>query len=242
MNIIKVNATESSNTFARDWYQTNKNSEAVCIWVKEQTAGRGQRGASWQSNTGQNLTFSIVYPAPVVEIDSQFLLSQAVGLGVLEALQKCKIGNLNLKWPNDILSAGFKIGGILIENIWSNGKIAASVIGIGLNVNQISFAELPKASSMKLVSGRNFELQEVLELLLNKIKTNLDQVQNRKIQLRQSYEKSLFRKDKVSTFELPNGKLLSGIIRGVTSGGLLKVQVEDEHIRTFDLKELKLLF
>ena len=242
MNIIKVNATESSNTFARNWYQSNKNSGAVCIWVKEQTAGRGQRGATWQSNTGQNLTFSLVYPNPVIEIDSQFLLSQAVGLGVLEALQEIKIKNLSLKWPNDILSAGFKIGGILIENLWSNGKIAACVIGIGLNINQISFNDLPKASSLKLVTGKDFEPEEVLQILLMKIKAKLDRLGDQKDHIQQEYEKSLFRKDKVSTFQLPNGKLLSGIILGVTAAGLLKVQVEENRVRTFDLKELKLLF
>ncbi|HSM62994.1 MAG TPA: hypothetical protein VK833_03545, partial [Gillisia sp.] len=148
-----------------------------------------------------------------------------------------------LKWPNDIMADSFKIGGVLIENILQNNRIAASIIGIGLNVNQVLFPGLPKASSLKNLSGTVFSRDEVLSAILNKMEKMI--LSNNKLffeNVLEDYEKLLFRRKKASTFQLKDGSLLTGIILGVTPSGLLKVQVEDEEIRTFDLKELTLLF
>ena len=120
MHNIKVNATESTNSLAREWFNTNKNDYPICITAHHQTSGRGQRGATWVSNAGENLTFSVIYPKPNVEIGDQFLISAAVGLHIIKALKQLKINNLKLKWPNDIMADGYKIGGVLIENILQN--------------------------------------------------------------------------------------------------------------------------
>src|SRR5690606_37845685 len=102
MRIIKVSATESTNSLARELYQSNKNAEPFSIIADDQIAGRGQRGTSWVSNPGENLTMSVVFPKPAIKIQEQFLLSACVGLGVLEALNSLKINTLKLKWPNEI--------------------------------------------------------------------------------------------------------------------------------------------
>ena len=243
MHIIKVNATESTNTLAREWFQSNKKLEPVCILTNSQTKGRGQRGATWVSNAGENLTFSIVYPLPQVAIQDQFLISAGVGLQLIAALNVLKINNLKLKWPNDIMAENYKIGGVLIENIISNNKIAASIIGIGLNINQVQFEDLPKASSLKKLTGLIYSTDEVLAIVLQKLDEMIVAKTNFYFYgILEKYENTLFRKNKASTFQLKDGSLLTGIILGVTSTGLLKVQVEDEAISTFDLKELKLLF
>ncbi|MCF4102442.1 biotin--[acetyl-CoA-carboxylase] ligase [Gillisia sp. M10.2A] len=243
MRIIKVSATQSTNSFAREWYQSNRSSLPVCIIAANQTSGRGQRGATWVSKAGENLTFSVVYPNPELAIQDQFLLSASVGLAILDAMKELNIYNLNLKWPNDILAANFKIGGILIENILNSGKIDSCIIGIGLNVNQLSFPGLPKASSLKSLNGRQFELEEVLSVLLQKLNDRLDSLPvTLAEEVLKEYEDVLFRKGKVSTFQLKDSSMLTGIIVGITSTGLLKVQVEDNKILQFDLKELKLLF
>jgi BirA family biotin operon repressor/biotin-[acetyl-CoA-carboxylase] ligase len=85
MHIIKVNATESTNSLAREWFNTNKNDSPICIVANNQTSGRGQRRAAWVSNAGENLTFSVIYPKPSVEISNQFLISAAVGLQLIKA-------------------------------------------------------------------------------------------------------------------------------------------------------------
>lgn len=242
MRIIKVNATESTNILAREWYQANTILAPVCFVANEQTLGRGQRGASWISNAGENLTFSVLYPKPALQIHQQFALSAAVGIAVIEALTSLEINNLKLKWPNDIMAANFKIGGILIENILANGSIGASIIGIGLNVNQLSFSGLPRASSMKKISGKEFETENVLKLILKKLEILIAEIGINSEKILADYEKLLFRKEKVSTFQLPDSSFLTGIIEGITSTGLLKVQVEENTIKTFDLKELKLLY
>ncbi len=243
MRIIKVSATESTNTLARECYQANKNEAPFCVVAELQTMGRGQRGAGWVSNAGENLTMSVVFPQPQVEIQNQFVLSATVGIAVLSALQELKINKLKLKWPNDIMAANFKIGGILIENILSNGSIGASIIGLGININQTEFPLLPKATSLRSLTGKYFNCEAVMEILLHHLEKSLNSLTYSSSQsVFSNYEKVLFRRDMVSTFELRNGDFLCGIIKGITSAGLLKVEVEDQQLKHYDLKELKLLF
>ncbi|TVZ27405.1 BirA family biotin operon repressor/biotin-[acetyl-CoA-carboxylase] ligase [Gillisia sp. Hel_I_86] len=243
MHIIKVSATESTNSLAREWFNTNKYDSPICIIASNQTSGRGQRGARWVSNAGENLTFSVIYPKPSVDITDQFLISAAVGLQLLKALKQLKINNLKLKWPNDIMADGYKIGGVLIENILQNNQIGASIIGIGLNVNQVDFPELPKAASLKNLTGTIYATEEVLSVILEHLEKMITSNDNSFFEaVLEDYETNLFRRKKASTFQLKDGSLLIGIILGVTPSGLLKLKVEDEEIRTFDLKELKLLF
>lgn len=243
MIIIKVSATASANSFAREWCQSNKNLTPTCIHALDQISGRGQRGASWLSNAGENLTFSVIYPNPEVSVQSQFVLSAGVGLALLDALNELKINNLMLKWPNDIMAENFKIGGILIENILNSGKIETTIIGVGLNVNQLVFSGLPKAASLKSLTQRDFDTETVLERILEHLEKFLKSLSKTpEAEILSRYEKELFRKNKASTFQLPDGNLLTGIIKGVTPAGLLKVQMEDDSIKIFELKQLKLLF
>ena len=243
MRIIKVSATESTNSLARELYQSNKKAEAFCVMAEEQIAGRGQRGTSWASNPGENLTMSVVFPKPAVKIQEQFLLSASVALGVLDALNGLKINNLKLKWPNDIMSASYKIGGILIENILSNGSISAAIIGLSLNINQLQFQGLPKAASLRSLNNKVYDINIFAEVISTAIETKLDKLGHVPgEQILKEYERTLFKRNKVSTFLYPNGDLLTGIIKGVTPTGLLKVVVEDDGFMFFDLKEIKLLF
>ena len=243
MRIIKVSATESTNSLARELYQSNKNAEPFSIIAEDQIAGRGQRGTSWVSNPGENLTMSVVFPKPAIKIQEQFLLSACVGLGVLEALNSLKINTLKLKWPNDIMSANYKIGGILIENILSNGSISAAIIGLGLNINQLHFSGLPKAASLRSLYGYEYDILMVGETVSTSIESKLEAMKTVPAkEILKEYEGKLFKRNKVSTFLYPNGNLLTGIIKGVTPTGLLKVLVEDDELKLFDLKEIKLLF
>ncbi|MDX1545194.1 MAG: biotin--[acetyl-CoA-carboxylase] ligase, partial [Christiangramia sp.] len=117
MRIIKVNAIDSTNSFVREFYEGNNDFEPVCVRAISQKKGRGQRGSSWESKAGENLTFSILYPQKKLNVSRHFLLSATISLAVLKALHELQIPELKVKWPNDILSARRKVGGILIENI-----------------------------------------------------------------------------------------------------------------------------
>ncbi|PKD18258.1 biotin--acetyl-CoA-carboxylase ligase [Salegentibacter salinarum] len=243
MRIIKVNATNSTNEFARELYRGKTSFEPICVVAYEQTKGRGQRGSGWVSNSGENLTFSVLYPKIKVGVNHQFLMSATVSLAIIEVLNKFNVPALKVKWPNDIMSARYKISGILIENILKNNEIAASIIGVGLNVNQTEFPDLPQASSLKLVTGVHFNLDEILKRITDELEEKLTQI-NAEVEtsILEKYAKNMFRRDAVSTFQLPDETYLTGIIRGVTTSGRLNLEIEDSVFKTFDLKEIKLMY
>ncbi|MCB7481087.1 biotin--[acetyl-CoA-carboxylase] ligase [Christiangramia sediminis] len=243
MRTIKVNAIDSTNSFVREFYEGNINFEPVCVRAITQTAGRGQRGSNWLSKAGENLTFSILYPQKKLKISRYFLLSATISLAVLKVLQGLEIPNIKIKWPNDILSAKKKIGGILIENIVKTEGIVASVIGIGMNVNQENFDDLPNAGSLKSITGKNFDLDELLNRLVHKIEMDLNELPNRKsTDILEEYAQNMFRLNVVSSFSSKEEGNFNGIIRGVTTEGKLNLEIEDGVFKTFDLKEIQLLY
>ena len=243
MHLIKVSAINSTNSFGREMFRENPAMPLTCIWAKRQLEGRGQRGTVWSSQAGKNLTFSIIFPRPKIEIAQQFLLSAAVATAIITALQKFSLPELKLKWPNDIMSANKKIGGILIENVIADATIAASVIGVGLNVNQKDFEGLPGASSMLTSCGRKFDLDEVLTKVLQECEAALTSLKGQNSEaILKAYKNHLFRRQVPSTFQLPDETYFSGLIWDVTATGKLLVKTEEEFIREFDLKEVKLCF
>jgi len=242
MRTIKVNAIDSTSSFVKKFYEGTANFKPVCVRAITQTAGRGQRGSNWMSKSGENLTFSILYPQKKLNISKHFMLSATVSLAVVRVLEDIGIPDLKVKWPNDILSAKNKIGGILIENIVRTEGIVASVIGIGLNVNQTEFNNLPNAGSLKSVTNKNFDLDELLESLVHKIENELEALPSiSTTELLEMYAKNMFRINVVSTFNF-NGQKLNGIIRGVTTEGKLNLEIEAGVFKTFDLKEIQLLY
>jgi BirA family transcriptional regulator, biotin operon repressor / biotin---[acetyl-CoA-carboxylase] ligase len=243
MHLIKVSAINSTNSFGREMFRENPKMSATCIVAKNQLQGRGQRGTTWNSQPGLNLTFSVVYPAPGISPGQQFLLSAAVATALVRALENYHLPRLRVKWPNDIMSANFKLGGILIENVITEAKVAASVIGIGLNVNQKDFPGLPGAGSMFSVSGNKFNLDEVLNLLLKELDNELMVLSEKRAdEILKAYKSRLFRMQVPSTFELPDKTLLTGVIADVSPVGKLMVRCEEKLLREFDLKEVRLLY
>ena len=141
------------------------------------------------------------------------------------------------------MSANRKIGGILIENVITEGKVAASVIGVGLNVNQKDFPGLPDAGSMYAVSGKKYDLEEVLERLLQELEKELAQLSNKRAaEILTHYKSHLFRMQVPSTFQLLDNKLFTGMIADVSLSGKLLVRTEEELLKEFDLKEVRLCF
>lgn len=243
MRIIKLDATDSTNAYLKNVMLSEVLDDFTIVTVKAQLKGRGQMGSQWQSEPGKNLTFSVLKKFDTLPVREQFLLNIAVSLAVYNTLINLQIPDVSIKWPNDILSGSLKICGILIENVLYDQQIQSAVIGIGLNVNQLSFDQLPNATSIKLVTGKTFVIDEILQALVKQLKQVFLEFRGKTVgEVKTDYEKLLFRKDKPSTFRQPSGELFMGFIQGISDQGRLSVVLEDSVIREFDFKELQLLY
>lgn len=244
MHIIKLNATDSTNSYLRKLSAVKVVDDYTTVIAKKQTQGRGQMGTTWSSQTSKNITFSVFKDVSDFNLAHPFYISIVTSLALLKTLQFFSISRLSVKWPNDILSEDKKICGILIENVIKQNKTNASIIGIGLNVNQTEFKNLPKASSLKIITGKVFDLDEIVHNILKNLeyyffllkKGNYDV-------LKEDYETYLFRKNKPSTFKDKEGTVFSGFIKGICeSSGNLQVLLEDDIVKAFDLKTITLLY
>ncbi|WP_044403292.1 biotin--[acetyl-CoA-carboxylase] ligase [Lacinutrix sp. Hel_I_90] len=243
MRIIKLDAIDSTNTFLKEISSADALEDYTVVIAKAQTKGKGRMGNEWNSKSSKNLTFSVFKHLHGVSFERQFYLSIVTALAITKTLEAYNISKLFVKWPNDILSADKKIAGILIENVIKQNKLAHSIIGIGLNVNQIEFEHLPRASSLKKISGKTFDLDEVLQHLLINLKYYFSLLESGEIEmLKHTYEAQLFRKNKPSTFENVEGELFSGFIQGISNTGNLIVLLEDAIIKEFSLNEIKLRY
>ena len=243
MNVIKLNATESTNSFLKELLLTQNVDNFTVVITDNQTKGKGQIGAIWNSQSGKNLTFSLLVKDFVVNASSVFILNTLISISLIKALEKFKINDLSIKWPNDILSERKKIGGILIENIFKGNNEIVSVVGIGLNVNQMLFENLPQASSLAILNSKEFDKDLILEEILLQIrlyyKLIIDQVKN---DFWEEYHNYLFKKDIPAAFLAINNKQFMGIIKGVTQFGKLRIMLEDDSIQEFNIKEIKMLY
>lgn len=243
MQIIKLNATDSTNLYLKDLMNKRSLDDFTIVAADSQTLGRGQIGTKWESEPFKNLTFSVLKKLDSEQFKNPFLLNICVSLAVFSALKTLDIPDLKVKWPNDIMSGHFKICGILIENIFSGTRMLSSIIGIGLNVNQENFLDLHNVSSLKLLTGRNFELDGLLLLLQDALKKSFTEFEEKGADVfRNRYESSLFRKDKPSTFKDAKGLMFMGFIRGVSDQGKLMVAHEDGYLKEYNMKEISLLY
>lgn len=243
MQIIKLDATDSTNQYLKDLILSGVPIDFTVVVAKEQRKGRGQMGAVWQSEIGKNLTFSVLKKTNMLKVHNQYQLNVCISLAIIRALNTLLVPDLRIKWPNDIMSGSSKICGILIENILLGSTIQTSIIGIGLNVNQKRFNSLTNVSSLKLLLGQNVNIDELLLVILKNLKNTFENWQAEGISgLWNSYENLLFRKDKASTFKNKEGKIFMGFIKGVSPEGRLIVELEDVVLREFNLKEIQLLY
>ena len=243
MNIIKLNATDSTNSFLRRMSASSTLEDFTVVVTKFQSEGRGQMGTQWSAEDGKNLMFSVFRSVSKLKINNSFYISMVAALSVYEALISLGLIQVKLKWPNDILADQKKIAGILIENILKQDNFRGTIIGIGLNVNQTNFDHLPKASSLRMLLGNPLDLDEVLSVILTKMTYYFSILEAGDfMKLKQDYEAKLYRKDKPSTFKDAEGQMFSGFIRGVSVSGNLIVELEDHITKEFELKQIQLLF
>lgn len=236
-NIIKLNDVASTNTYALSLKSEEIFKEGLVFVTDYQYQGKGQRGSFWESEVGKNLIISVVIE-PNLPIGRQFDITKIVAVALTDLL--LGIGfKAQIKWPNDILIGHRKIAGILIDNIISRGVVTHSVIGIGLNVNQVVFNDYsPKATSFRIEADKTFSLEIVRDRLLNNIQKRIASYRLDN-DLDGDYLSMLFQKDMVSKFESGSRSFI-GVIRGVNDQGLIIIESENV-ARTFDLKQVRMI-
>ena len=232
-NLIKLNAIGSTNDWLKNKLQSGNCHDGDVVWTMNQTKGRGQYSNVWSSDSQKNITFSVFKRFSELNSDDSFLINCAVTLAIIETLEKFKIPNLKIKWPNDILSANNKIGGVLIENIIKGKKLNASITGIGINVNQKSFIDLPSAGSMFLQTNKKYDLKKVFEELLETLDLFFNLLKKpEKVQLLSSFEKSMYKKGEWCQFKTNGSKFLGRIV-GVSDHGLLIIEKKSKKLTQY---------
>jgi len=254
-SVIYLPSCHSTNDYALDLL-TSRPMEGTTIITSDQTAGRGQRGNSWETKPDQNLTFSIIWKPHFLSPSKQFDLNIAVSLGVADFVEQyLSKGQVWVKWPNDLyfklpkptsgqipnqdLFLDKKLGGILIENQIQSHRIHYTVIGIGLNINQENFKNL-QAISFSQITKKSYNLKVALEQLLEKLEGYYLQLHTKKSKvLKIKYLQKLYRYQERHWFRDVQG-IFEGEIVGVTPEGKLAV-LRDNRLRYYNFKEIVFL-
>lgn len=236
MRIFEYASLTSTNTEAARIVDDLRNGDVILAC--EQTAGRGQRGNSWEAEPGKNLTFSLFLTPKELNVTDSFLLSMAVSIGITEALNELLEPDIvKIKWPNDIYQGDKKLAGILIENSFRGTFVGYSIVGIGLNVNQKVFlSDAPNPVSMSAVAKREFDLHKVLEKVVHSILEKTSDI--RPERLLEAYHKSLWRKEGDYQWREPDGEEFLASIENVEPTGHLTLVKKDGSKKRYIFKEV----
>ena len=179
----------------------------------------------------------------LLDIKEVFNLNVIVAVSLFQTFVKLKIPNVAIKWANDILADKKKICGILIENQFKSTSEILSIVGIGINVNQENFINLPQATSLKNCTNQEFNKDEILLLFLNQFQNNINLYKKEGAAFFWNlYHEKLFKKDIPMAFENADKVKFMGIIKQVMPNGLLQLELESDSLQLFDIKELKMLY
>ncbi|MGB1942044.1 MAG: biotin--[acetyl-CoA-carboxylase] ligase [Flavobacteriaceae bacterium] len=234
MHIIKLDAIDSTNDYLRKLILEKKPTTPTVVVSQYQKKGKGQRGQVWTSQAGKNLMFSLYMPNFTLPTKEVFSINKIVSVCLLHWLSSFKIPNICVKWPNDILSGDSKLAGILIESNVLQSTANSIIIGVGLNVNQVEFQNLPNATSMQLLTSKSYDIDALLFSLTTRlIECFKPPLKN----CNDDYHKYLYGLGQSRLF-LKDNKTFEGIIQSVNSEGKLVLETT-AGMQVFDVKELQ---
>lgn len=243
---------DSTNVYLQK-AQADKDIRGFVVSADEQTAGKGMGSNTWESKKGENLTFSLALDLSFLQAEQQFALSEAVPLAMLKTLDNILPSEkTHVKWPNDLLFETNKIAGILINSTITGSKMGISIIGIGLNVNQIQFKDWPThPSSLRAITGKTFELMPLLHTmaqniagsieLMKEIASKQNDTSDWRLtfhEMHQQYLSRLFRYRTWADYEIEGNKRHL-YMQGVDPFGRLHLNDAEGHNLFFDVKQVK---
>jgi BirA family biotin operon repressor/biotin-[acetyl-CoA-carboxylase] ligase len=218
--------------------------EGALVLAEEQTAGRGRAGRAWHSERATGIYATILLRPRLAPVQAP-LLTMMAGLSAHAAVQHVTGLSVDLKWPNDLLVGGKKVGGILTEMHAEPTQVRFVILGIGINVNQEKFpAELSgSATSLRIESGRVQSRMEVLVQFLREFERDYQEL------LSEGASSVVRRFEATSSFargkrvRVTNGKeSFTGVTAGLEGDGLLRVKQNNGEVVTViagDVQELR---
>ena len=239
--LIHIPETDSTNNYLSKLSDKETVPEFTVVQSDFQTAGKGQRGNSWETEKGKNLLFSVILYPTFLEARRQFILSQIVSLSIKEELDRWT-EDISIKWPNDIYWKDKKICGILIENDLTGTHIARSILGIGININQKTFiSDAPNPISLKQITGQEYDATSILKAVMQRIRNYYSLLKQGDITpIIQRYQNALFHKNGIYSYCDAEGEFKAEII-GVEPDGHFLLQDENGKIRRYVFKEVQYL-
>lgn len=235
-----METVDSTNNYAANLIKLSHPPEGTVITAQHQSIGKGQRNANWESQEGQNLMCSIILYPKFITATHQFALSQTIALAVFDVLQHQCNSDVFIKWPNDIIVTDKKISGILIEATWTDKKMSSAIVGIGINLNQLTF-QSPHATSIKKITGKTLDVASCLLVLLEAIEKYYIKLQSGNYaELDRLYFKRLYKAGEISTYIYQHEEIKATII-GVDQFGRLKLQKNSGELLVCSLKEISMI-
>lgn len=238
MRVIELASANSTNSWIAE--HAAELETPSLVYALEQTAGRGQRGNSWESEPGKNLTASVMMVPEGIEPCRQFVISEAVALAVVDLLADYGL-EAKVKWPNDIYVGDKKICGILIEHSLLGHTITRTIAGVGINVNQAVFrSDAPNPVSVLQLTGEEHDIAAAAHLLGEKIEQRMAQTGNAEA-LHSEFLSRLWRGDGgyYPFRDVRRGEEISARITGIAPDGILSLQTADGETRAFAFKEIE---
>lgn len=242
--IENVKEVSSTNEYLTHLCEKNKAQEFYTVIADHQLEGKGQRGNSWESESGKNLLFSIVLYPTALEANKQFYLSMLTAISIIDALSKYTDG-FSIKWPNDIYWNDSKIAGILIENELQGTYITRSIIGVGLNINQEVFlSDAPNPVSLKQIIGVDINRSELFQKILHGMVASYrlleEDFEKMAATIRILYQRCLYRRNGYYPYKDAEG-LFMAQFEHIDSLGRLFLQDQEGKIRKYAFKEVEFI-
>lgn len=231
-NIIHIDETDSTNQWLKE--HINDFEQPTVVLTEYQTAGRGCGTNKWESERGKNLLFSILIHPYGVRAHRQFRFSMAISLAICKALGQ-HIGDLSIKWPNDIYWRNGKIAGILIENTLVGKSVKDCIIGIGLNVNQREFhSNAPNPVSMWQICEEETDRESILQDILRYFEEYMGKYN------KEEYLSMLYRRKGYFPYADKDGAFMAEII-DVEDDGHLVLNDDNGQQRRYAFKEIRFI-
>ena len=227
--MVHIDETDSTN----HWLKAHGEGTMVVV-ADFQTAGKGCGSNSWESERGQNLTFSMLIHPEALEARAQFRITEVVSVALCNTLERFIYKEVDIKWPNDIYVGDQKICGILIENRLQGSVIKDSIIGIGLNVNQQAFlSDAPNPVSMWQLTGQETNRETLLEAFLQAFNEAWESET-----ISKAYRQRLYRREGYHAFCDKDGRF-EAKLRNVLNDGMLVLEDREGQRRNYAFKEIK---